>query len=78
MTERQPESCPCAGRCGDSVGVEELLTGPGLPQPPGKQTDIDGAVREQQATDGRQVLRVVAETGLRALGEEAGWLALGF
>ena len=44
--------------------MEELLTGPGLPQPPGKQTDIDGAVREQQATDGRQVLRVVAETGL--------------
>lgn len=58
--------------------MEELLTGPGLPLPPRKQTDIDGAVREQQATDGCQVLRVVAETGLRASGEEAGWLALGF
>ena len=48
---------------------------PRSPTSAGKQTDIDGAVREQQATDGRQVLRVAAETGLRASGGEAGWLS---
>lgn len=48
---------------------------PHSPASAGKQTDIDGAVREQQAADGRQVLRVVAEIGLRASGGEAGWLS---
>ena len=48
---------------------------PQSPAPPGKQTDIDGAVREQQATDGHQMLRVVAGTGLQASGGDAGLLS---
>lgn len=55
--------------------MQLAVAGPG---PTGKQTDIDGAVRKQQATGAHQVLRVVAGTGLRASGGEAGFPSLVF
>lgn len=48
-----------------------------VPASLGEQADIDGAVREQQATDGHQGLRMVAGTGLQASGD-GGLLSLVF